>query len=131
MPWTTKQKIEAALRLPWTVVPETTPEGDRLLRVAELPAAVGCGATDNELADDFWESLEGTLLAYFEFGDPLPRPKEWRGSFPWEQTEPQTASPTYDLRSGVGSAAAEANASTSASLPVRQESLSEHLVAAA
>ncbi len=84
MAWTTEQKIAGALRLPWTVISETTPEGDRLLRVAELPAAVGTGESDDDLERDFWESFEATIAAYLESGDSLPRPKLLKGPFPWD-----------------------------------------------
>jgi len=74
MPWTHEQKVQYLLLVPWTIVPDVTPEGDRLLRVGELPAAVGSGVTDEELAKDFWESLEATLDAYVDFDDPIPLP---------------------------------------------------------
>jgi predicted RNase H-like HicB family nuclease len=77
---------DAALRrllaLPWTVVPETTPEGDRLLRVREVPSAVGHGETDEELERDLWESLTASLEAYLHFGDPVPLPT---GSPDWSK----------------------------------------------
>jgi hypothetical protein len=82
MAWTQEQKLDYLLRLPWTIVPETTPEGDRLLRVRELRAAVGHGETDDELIHDFWESLRSTLLCYIHFNDPIPLP-EGEEQLPW------------------------------------------------
>lgn len=78
------------VRLPWTIVPEMTPEGDRLLRVRELPAATGHGETDVELEADFWESLTETLRCYIHFGDRPPLPASV-ASLPWEQEPPTPA----------------------------------------
>lgn len=74
MTWTTEQKLEHLEALPWTIVAETTPEGDRLLRVSEIPSAVGHGATPEELEADLWASLRASLQAYLHFGDPIPLP---------------------------------------------------------
>lgn len=67
-------QLEHLIRLPWTIVKETTPEGDHLLRVAEIPSAVGSGATSEEMEADLWESLKESLRAYLHFGDPIPMP---------------------------------------------------------
>ena len=67
-------ELDRLLALPWTIVAETTPEGDRLLRVREIPSAIGHGETDDELARDLRESLESSLRAYLHFGDPIPMP---------------------------------------------------------
>jgi hypothetical protein len=83
MAWTQEQKLAHLLALPWTIRLERTPEGDRLLRVAELPAAVGTGDTDAQLERDFWEALEATIRAYLHFGDTLPLPPDV--TLPWEQ----------------------------------------------
>jgi len=82
MPWTDEHKLAYLLKLPWTIVPEVTPEGDRLLRVKELPAVAGCGETEDALATDFWAALEAALRSYLHFGDPLPRPQG--AVLPWE-----------------------------------------------
>lgn len=68
------REIQRLLRLPWTITVETSPEGDRLLRVREIPSAVGCGATDAEAIADLWASLEASLRAYVHFGDAVPLP---------------------------------------------------------
>lgn len=74
MTWTIDQKIESLLRLPWTISSETSPEGDRLLRVTEIPSAVGSGTDDLEVEADLWESLRASLVAYLHFDDPIPLP---------------------------------------------------------
>ena len=68
------REIQRLLRLPWTVTVETSPEGDRLLRVREIPSAVGCGSTDAEAIADLWASLQASLRAYVHFGDVFPLP---------------------------------------------------------
>lgn len=82
MKWTTEAKVQYLMRLPWTIVPDESEEGDRLLRVAELPAAVGCGETDKALAADFFESFAATLEAYVEADETPPLP-EGESSLPW------------------------------------------------
>jgi hypothetical protein len=82
MAWTHDEKLEHLLRLPWSLQAETTPEGDRLLRVVEIPSAVGCGASDEELEADLWESLRASLEAYLHFSDPIHVPGG--ASLPWD-----------------------------------------------
>lgn len=82
MKWTTEAKVQYLMRLPWTIVPEVSEEGDRLLRVAELPPAVGCGETDKALAADFFESFAATLEAYVDADETPPLPKGVT-SVPW------------------------------------------------
>ena len=77
----TDQKIEGLLRLPWTICPYTSLEGDRLLRVAEVPSAVGSGTDDTEIEQDLWESLRASLAACLHFNDPIPLPDGC--SLPW------------------------------------------------
>lgn len=67
-------ELQRLLGLPWTVIPQTTPEGDRLLRVIEVPSAVGVGVTAEEREKDLWESLAASLRAYLHFGDVPPVP---------------------------------------------------------
>jgi len=67
-------ELQRLLQLPWMVRAETTPEGDRLLRVVEIPSAVGLGDTDEARERDLWVSLEASLRAYLHFGDPVPLP---------------------------------------------------------
>lgn len=71
-------KLDYVLRLPWTFVREVTPEGDTVLRVAEVPSAVGSGETDAELEADAWELFRASLEAYLNFGDAVPLPEEVR-----------------------------------------------------
>ena len=67
--------LQRLLHLPWTVVKDTTPEGDELLRVREIPSAVGFGESDQERVDDLWQSLTESLRAYLHFGDEVPVPE--------------------------------------------------------
>ena len=87
-------ELERLLRLPWTILAEVTPEGDRILRVAEIPSAVGTGKTEAELVADLWESLTESLRAYVHFGDRVPTPKglgpQWA-----PRTNPAKSAPRY------------------------------------
>lgn len=67
-------QLQRLLALPWTIVSEMTPEGDRILRVREIPSAIGTGGTDEEIERDLMESLEASLRAYLHFGDDVPVP---------------------------------------------------------
>lgn len=69
-----EHELQRLLRLPWTVLREETPEGDVVLRVKEIPSAVGSGDTDEERVADLWESLTASLRAYLHFGDTIPLP---------------------------------------------------------
>lgn len=101
MTWTIEQKIEYLLHQPWTIFAETTPEGDRLLRVKELPAAVGSGDDDDSLVADFLESLRSTLEAYLVVGSNPPLPAPTR-SYPWEKpAAPAAAAQEISYRQGV------------------------------
>jgi predicted RNase H-like HicB family nuclease len=68
------QQIERLMSLPWTILREVTPEGDRILRIAELPSVIAGGNTDDEMNADLTESLRESLRAYLHFGDPIPVP---------------------------------------------------------
>jgi predicted RNase H-like HicB family nuclease len=68
------RKLERLMSLPWTIVRETTPEGDHILRIAELPSVVVSGNTDEEMNAELAESLRESLRAYLHFGDPIPVP---------------------------------------------------------
>lgn len=94
MPWSQEQKVAHLLTLPWTVLPETSPEGDRLLRVRELPAAVGTGVTDEQLSRDFWDSLKATIESYLHFEDRIPLPPGVN-RLPWDAEEPATQPQTF------------------------------------
>jgi len=88
MTWSEGAKVQYLLRLPWSIVPSTE-DGERVLRVRELPSVVVSGPADTEaeqqtLAADFWDSVAESLRCYLHFGDPLPRPPGV-SSFPWER----------------------------------------------
>ena len=92
---TETSKLDYLLRLPWTFVREITPEGDTVLRVAEVPSAVGTGGTDTELEADAWASLRASLESYLHFGDPIPLPPG--SDLPWAGTVPEDATPSTVL----------------------------------
>ncbi len=92
MNWTTENKIEWFMRLPWRI--EVTKEADGTLfaRVPELPGAVADGEDEQSLAASFWESLEAALRAYLDSGHPVPLPYPF--PLPWERA----ASPAQRMR---------------------------------
>ena len=94
MTWTDERKIEFLLRLPWTLLAETTPEGDSVIRITEIPSAVGTGATRDELEKDLWEALTTALRAYLHFGDPVPVPAGTK--LPWAEIEVSPGAQTAD-----------------------------------
>jgi predicted RNase H-like HicB family nuclease len=65
-------ELQRLLGLPWTIISETTPEGDLLLRVKEIPSAVGSGDTEAAAIADLREALTESLRAHLHFGDPVP-----------------------------------------------------------
>lgn len=92
MTWTENQQLEYLLKLPWTVVAETTSEGDRVLRIAEIPSATGSGDSPSQMERDLWESLRESLRAYLHYGDPIPVPAA--ASPPWVDAAHKPAPPT-------------------------------------
>jgi hypothetical protein len=94
MSWTDEAKVEFMLRLPWTIVPDVSPEGDSLLRVTELPSAVASGNTPEKLEDDFWESLRSTLNAYVLHGEDPPLPTRVK-ALPWHLGRKLADVPTF------------------------------------
>jgi hypothetical protein len=103
------RQIDHLMRLPWTIVRETTPEGDQLLRVAEIPSAVGSGHTAEAIEADLWQSLRESLRAYLHFNDPVPLPKGAKG--PWLQRPAKQPVP-YVIRVPQVAATAAASAWT-------------------
>lgn len=87
MEWTTEDRLDYLLRLPWTIVREVATDGELLLRVAEIPSAVGNGDSLAELEGDMWESLRASLEAYVQFDDAIPLPPGISG-LPWQQERP-------------------------------------------
>jgi hypothetical protein len=86
MKWSAESKLRYLLGLSWTVTAEKDPdEGYTILRVAELPSVIATGDEKDvpALTKDFWESLQASLEAALEFGDPIPLPQ---GAIaPWDQ----------------------------------------------
>jgi len=93
MTWTLTDKLDALMRLGWTVTTEKDPdEGYLTARVAELPDAIATGDSEKELAIDAWEAIRASLSARLESGDEIPLPK---GTLllPWQRL----SSPPRDL----------------------------------
>ena len=108
-------ELERLLRLPWTIISETSPEGDRLLRVLEIPSAVGTGHTDDELIADLWASLRESLRAYLEFGDEVPVPTDESPTSIQHSATNQVGVPQYFVVSlGFAKTGSNATASSSA-----------------
>ena len=129
MAWTDERKLSHLFTLPWTIEPEVTPEGDRLLRVRELPAAVGHGETDEELVRDFWESFRATLACYLHFGDRIPLPEGVK-ALPWERAPAEPESQTVIVQSPEEERPAPRNAETAAGAEWPNPKESKDLVAA-
>lgn len=114
MTWTIEQKIAYLCRLPWTIVPGVgDADGERTLRVQELPSVVGSGLSDGELESEFWDSMKATLAGLLHFGDPIPLPPRARQRrLPWEVSAVTPVIPpaiTYRVRDAtVASARLEA-----------------------
>lgn len=83
MPWTTDEKVEWLLRLPWAIQVVREEDGGYFARVENLPSAVADGATSADLDASFWASLRETVRAYLEAGDPIPLPGDVTP--PWER----------------------------------------------
>jgi predicted RNase H-like HicB family nuclease len=81
MAWTDEQKVEALLRLPWTVSVEKSPEGDLVAHVLEIPGVVATGVTMKALGIDLWQSLKAALECFLEFNDDIPLPAG--SGLPW------------------------------------------------
>ncbi len=98
MSWDDDLKIQFLLGLPWNIYAETSVDGERLLRVRELPSVIGSGDTDDEIERDFWDSLEATLRSYLHFGDELPLPALPGIELPWKQAATASAPPRQAYR---------------------------------
>lgn len=83
MPLTNESKVEALLRLPWTVRVERSDEGYFVARCVELPGSLATGS-EAEIENAFWESLRATLACVVEDGDDaIPLPNGVR-ALPWK-----------------------------------------------
>jgi predicted RNase H-like HicB family nuclease len=119
MPWTPEQKLDALMKLPWTVVSGRNEEdGYYVARVAELEGVLATGATLKELGRDLWESLRSGLACRLEFDDDIPLPAGIRA--PWELMAAPAAVQQEEMALGqqglAASTGAEAAATTSAVL---------------
>lgn len=81
--WTSEEKLQALMRLPWSVKLERDPrDGSLIAQVDELPDAIATGDNEQDLARDLWEAIEASLACRLEYGDPLPLPQG--NVIPWE-----------------------------------------------
>ena len=84
MPWTSEEKLESLLRLPWTIrSADADDPGERVYRVAELPGFVVVG-TPEELETSLWDALREFLASFLEHDDPIPLPSGIK-RLPWER----------------------------------------------
>lgn len=99
MPWTPQQKMEALMRLPWTVRTDHDAEDGYVAKVDELPSVVATGDSEKELASDLWEALEAALYALLAHSDPIPLPPDC--TLPWERgQEPVVVTPEVPVYLG-------------------------------
>jgi predicted RNase H-like HicB family nuclease len=85
MSWTRQQKLDALLRLPWTVrVEQDEEEGYFIARVIEIPSALATADSREELEGELWDSLRASLEVYLDHGDDIPLPPSVE-VLPWEQ----------------------------------------------
>lgn len=82
--WTNERKLDALLKLPWTLrMDHNVEDGHWSMRVAELPAAIATAERVEDLEDAFWESLRETLEVFLEHGDVIPLPARV-AQYPWQ-----------------------------------------------
>lgn len=112
MKWTSEAKLDYLLRLPWTIIREAAMDGELLLRVVEIPSAVGSGETLDELERDMWESLRASLETFLQFDDVIPLPSGISG-LPWQQ-ERESVHKVYLLLKGSPAAEFDPGSSTAA-----------------
>lgn len=89
--WNRESKLDALMRLPWTVNVEREEDGSLFARVAEIPDAIADGDDDRSLARELWDSLRASLAFRLDHGDPIPLPAgrllpwedpKWRANYP-------------------------------------------------
>ena len=82
MTWTAKQKLDALMRVPWSVFEERNDEqGYLVAQVRELPDAIATGADERTLARDIYAAVRASLACRLEFGDDIPLPPGYL--LPW------------------------------------------------
>ena len=85
--WTAERRVEALLRLPWTIsVDQNLVDGSWVVRVAEIPSALAVVKSLAEIEDALWASLGESLRVIVEFGDPIRLPPGVE-RLPWEAPE--------------------------------------------
>lgn len=83
--WNRESKLDALMRLPWSVTVEREDDGSLFARVAEVPDAIADGEDDKSLARDLWDSLRASLALRLDQGDPIPLPAG--RLLPWEDPQ--------------------------------------------
>jgi len=69
------RELHRLLSLPCTILREGASDREIILRVEEIPSAVGTGASATNGERNLRDSLTESLTAYRPFGDPVPLPK--------------------------------------------------------
>lgn len=93
MAWTNEQRLDALMRLPWTITISPSEFGAYLTAVvAELPDAIATGDSERMLAKDVYGAIRASLAARLEFGDDIPAPSG--SDLPWaNDAEPRSCLP--------------------------------------
>ncbi|NUO64315.1 MAG: hypothetical protein HOQ11_06810 [Gemmatimonadaceae bacterium] len=87
--WNEKEQLDYLQRLPWTIVPQQGDEpGDLVLTCPEIPAAIGTGRDEDEVANNFWQSLRLVLRSCLREKDPIPLPARAPRTLPWAAEAP-------------------------------------------
>ncbi len=86
MPWTAEQKIDALMRLPWSVSTQKSAYGSYLTaRIAEVSDAIATAADERSLARELFASLRASLSCRIDYGDEIPLPEGFQ--LPWKEAE--------------------------------------------
>jgi hypothetical protein len=97
MSWTTEQKVESLMRLPWTVTSEAADDPNEfVVRVKELPGTIVIG-TKEEIDEEFWGALRASIEARLEFGDKFDVLPPGVPCVPWERKTPKRATVNSSL----------------------------------
>jgi predicted RNase H-like HicB family nuclease len=116
MAWTEQQKVEALLRLPWTVSVEKGPDGDFVAYVREIPGVIATGETMKALGIDLWQSLNAALQCFVEFNDDIPLPPG--SALPWVGNPAPTERRVRGFMEGEGWSPAVVSTAASSSMKV-------------
>lgn len=79
-----RERVEALMRLPWTVRVRKDNDGTLVAQIAEIPDAIGTGEEESDLAKDLWESLWASLEVRLAHDDAIQLPSGF--VLPWENS---------------------------------------------